>query len=37
MSDRKKLNQLLVPLFKPDQEGWDYKESETISEIRSSY
>lgn len=37
MSDRKKLNQLLVPTFKPDQEGWENKESETISEIKSSY
>ena len=37
MSDRKKLNQLLVASFKPDQKGWERKESETISEIRSSY
>lgn len=37
MSDRKKLNQALFPSFKPDQEGWDNKESETISEIKSRY
>ena len=37
MSDRKKLNQALFPSFKPDQEGWDNKESETISEIKSKY
>lgn len=37
MSDRKKLNQALFPSFNPNQDGWDNKESETISEIKSTY
>ena len=37
MSDRKKLNQTLFPSFKPDNEGWDRRESETISQITSEY
>jgi len=37
MSELKKLNQVLFPSFKPDKKGWDNKESETISEIKSSY
>lgn len=37
MSDRKKLNQILSARFNPDQEGWDTRESEIISEIQSDY
>ena len=37
MSDRKKLNQNLTPSFDPDPEGWDNKEYEIISEIKSDY
>jgi hypothetical protein len=37
MSDRKKLNQILSASFDPDPEGWDKKEYEVISEIKSDY
>lgn len=37
MSDRKKLNQNLSVSFDPDPNGWDKKEYEIISEIKSDY
>ena len=37
MSNLKKLNQPLKPVFDPDQLAWDEKEEKTISEIQSEY
>lgn len=37
MSNLKKLNQPLKPVFEPDQKAWDIKEETTISEIESEY
>jgi len=37
MSNLKKLNQPLKPVFEPDQLAWDEKEETTISEIESEY